>query len=245
VIPLVTDGVWKNIGFPVSVFVFLLATMMLLFPYVRDHIAEFVRCHAEDPHVVALLNDVRLQAGEDLDLEGIITTLQQWIDTDQKITALKALQGMIWKAGLRNGDFTGNVYPDAVENLHAWHDQGIALYIFSLGSVQAQKLLFGYSDAGDLTSLLSGYFDSRMGAKREPRSYTTIAEQIATAPEHILFLSDIKEELDAARHAGMQTTWLVRDGEPDPDAGQHQVTRFDQIDLENLYQRSKPVAPVS
>jgi enolase-phosphatase E1 len=202
----------------------------VLFPYAREHMAEFVRCHAEDVHVVPHLNDVRLTAGADLDLEGVIGQLIQWIDADEKATPLKALQGMIWEAGYRNGDFTGHIYPDAARQLRAWHDGGIRLYIFSSGSTQAQQLLFGHSDAGDLTSLFSGYYDTRIGNKREPAAYRAIAAGIGLPPQDILFLSDVREELDAARTAGMHTTWLVRDGTPDASAAHPQVDHFDAID---------------
>ena len=123
----------------------------VLFPYARERIGAFVRSHAEDPEVVTQLNEVRREAGEALDLDAVIQKLIAWIDTDKKITPLKALQGMLWEAGFRNGDFTGHVYDDAVRHLKGWHARGIPLYVFSSGSVQAQRLLFGYSDAGDLT----------------------------------------------------------------------------------------------
>ena len=92
--------------------------------------------------------------------KAIGVQFERWIDEARKVTALKALQGMIWEAGYRNGDFTGHIYEDAVRNLRAWHEVGIKLYVFSSGSVQAQKLLFGHSDAGDLTPLFSDYFDT-------------------------------------------------------------------------------------
>lgn len=203
----------------------------VLFPYAREHIADFVRCHAEDPHIVSHLNDVRHTAGEELTIDGIIEQLIQWIDTDQKITPLKALQGMIWKAGYQQGDFTGHIYDDALRNLQQWHAQGIKLYVFSSGSVQAQKLLFGYSDAGDLTPLFSGYFDTQIGNKREKDAYLAIAKQINMANNEILFLSDIRQELDAAAEADMKTVWLVRDGELKDEAMHPQVQNFDQIEL--------------
>jgi enolase-phosphatase E1 len=201
----------------------------VLFPYARERMAAFVRAHASEPGVAAQLDAVRREAGEALDLDGVIQQLIAWIDADRKITALKALQGMIWEAGFRNRDFTGHVYQDAVRHLKDWHAQGIALYVFSSGSVQAQQLLFGYSDAGDLRGLFSGYYDTRIGAKREASAYTAIAEDIGMLPAEILFLSDIEGELDAARAAGMQTVWLVREGEPDPAAAHPQVTDFDAI----------------
>ena len=185
----------------------------VLFPYAREHMAEFVRCNAEDAHVVPHLNDVRLAAGADLDLEGITRQLIAWIDADEKATPLKALQGMIWESGYRKGDFTGHIYPDAARQLRAWHEAGIPLYVFSSGSVQAQQLLFGYSDEGDLTPL-----------------FRAIAADIGLPPEDILFLSDVSEELDAARSAGMRTTWLVRDAVPDETAVHRQASSFDDID---------------
>jgi enolase-phosphatase E1 len=204
----------------------------VLFPYAREHIAGFVRCNAEDPSVVSHLNDVRLEAGRDLDLDAIIAQLIEWIDKDRKVTPLKALQGMIWKHGFEHGDFTGHLYPDAVRQLGTWHERGIALYVFSSGSVQAQKLLFGHSDAGDLTRLFSGYYDTRIGHKHDAAAYTTIARDIGLPPGEIMFLSDVEQELDAARAAGMHTTWLVRDRTPDPNAPHRQASDFAGVALD-------------
>ena len=203
----------------------------VLFPYARQRMAVFVRARAADPEVGAQLDAVRREAGEALDVDGAIQQLIDWIDTDKKITPLKTLQGMIWEAGFRDGDFTGHVYPDAVRHLRDWHERGIPLYVFSSGSVQAQRLLFGYSDVGDLTPLFSGFYDTRIGPKREAAAYSAIAADIGLAPADILFLSDIEAELDAARAAGMQTLWLVRDGEPDPGAGHRQIKDFDAISV--------------
>ena len=203
----------------------------VLFPYARQRIAAFVREHAGQPEVETQLEAVGREAGAALDLEDAIQQLIDWIDADKKITPLKALQGMIWEAGFRGGDFTGHVYPDAVRHLRDWHERGIPLYVFSSGSVQAQRLLFGYSDVGDLTPLFSGFYDTRIGPKREAAAYSAFAADIGLAPADILFLSDIEGELDAARAAGMQTLWLVRDGEPDPAAGHRQIKDFDAVAL--------------
>lgn len=198
----------------------------VLFPYARQHMEDFIRAHVEDPDVISQLNDVRLEAGEELTIDGIIEQLINWIAEDKKITPLKALQGMIWEEGYRQGHFTGHIYDDAVEYLKKWHAAGISLYVFSSGSVKAQKLLFGYSDAGDLTALFKGYFDTRIGNKREAGAYQNIIRELALPANEVLFLSDIKEELDAARQAGMQTCWLVRDNEPNDSAEHMQVNNF-------------------
>lgn len=203
----------------------------VLFPYARAHLAEFVRSHADDADVKALLNDSRAEAGADLDTGQLIEQFIRWIDEDRKITPLKSLQGLIWEAGYRQGDFTGHVYRDAAENLKKWHAGGMALYVYSSGSVYAQKLLFGHSDFGDLTPLFSGYFDTHIGGKREQAAYEKIAAQLGLPAGNVLFLSDIKEELDAARGAGFKTIWLTRGSMPDAQAEHRQVGSFDQIDF--------------
>lgn len=206
----------------------------VLFPYARERMAEFIQSHADDAKVATLIEDVCREAGTELTIDGVISQLIDWIDNDKKITPLKALQGMIWENGFKQKHFTGHVYADAVAKLKHWHNNGIKLYVFSSGSVQAQRLLFAYSDAGDLTPLFSGYFDTNIGAKREADAYTAITNEIGLVACDILFLSDIEQELDAAKEAGMQTIWLVRDAEPDKRAGHHQVQSFDAIQIESI-----------
>lgn len=203
----------------------------VLFPYARQRMGDFIRAHHDDAEVAALLDDVRREVGQPLGIDEIVAQLCRWIDEDKKITPLKALQGLIWEQGYRNGDFTGHVYRDAYDNLRRWKARGIALYVFSSGSVKAQKLIFGYSDFGDMTPLFSGYFDTRIGAKREVEAYRKIVETLDLPAGRILFLSDIVEELDAARRAGMETIQLVREGELDDHARHPQVRNFDAISL--------------
>ncbi|MHB8536100.1 MAG: acireductone synthase [Sulfuricaulis sp.] len=201
----------------------------VLFPYAREHMAGFVRAHALEPAVRRELEETRRLSGKNLNETEIIEQLIRWINEDKKITPLKNLQGMIWQDGYKKGAFKGHLYGDAERHLKKWKSAGLALYVFSSGSVQAQKLLFAHTDYGDLTPLLSGYFDTRIGSKREADSYRKIADTIGTLPEEILFLSDIREELDAAKATGMQTLWLVRDSALDAKAPHRQVTNFDGI----------------
>src|SRR3989344_1798026 len=199
----------------------------VLFPYSQKHMAEFVRIHAQAPAVRRELDEVHRLSGKNLSEAEVIEQLIRWIQEDKKITPLKNLQGMIWEDGYKKGDFKGHMYEDAVRHLRKWKQAGIRLYVFSSGSVQAQKLLFAHTGYGDLTPLFSGYFDTNIGNKREAGSYRKIAESIGIAPADTLFLSDIREELDAAHAAGMQIIWLVRDGAIDPKAAHRQITHFD------------------
>lgn len=185
----------------------------VLFPYAARHLPDFVREHAGEPEVAAQLAAVRVESGEaDADVERAIAILLQWIAEDRKATPLKALQGMVWAQGYRDGQLKGHVYPDAVQALREWKARGLDLYVYSSGSIQAQKLIFGCSEAGDLGPLFSGYFDTTSGPKRESASYARIAGAIGLPAAEILFLSDVVQELDAARDAGMRTLGLAREG---------------------------------
>lgn len=186
----------------------------VLFPYARARMEDFVCSHLDDTAVRQALDDVDNAVGRLLNVDEAIAQLVAWIDEDCKVTPLKNLQGMIWEAGYHEGDFHGHVYADAAEQLRRWQAAGLDLYVYSSGSVQAQKLLFGHTEFGDLTPLFSGYFDTRVGAKTHPDSYRRIAERIGLPVGEILFLSDVGAELDAAREAGMQTLQLIRDGQP-------------------------------
>lgn len=207
----------------------------VLFPYARRALPGFVAARGHEAEVRVWLDTVAGETGA-ADDAAIVATLQAWIDADRKHTALKALQGMIWADGYRDADFTAHIYPDAAEALRRWHAAGERMAVYSSGSVPAQKLFFGHSDAGDLTGLFSAWFDTEIGGKRDAASYTRIAEALQVAPAELLFLSDVVAELDAAREAGLGTMLVDRlDDYPVPREagaanGHPRVTRFDAID---------------
>ncbi len=182
----------------------------VLFPYARRALPGFVRAHHREPEVREWLDRAASDAGGICDDAMTVEMLQGWIDEDRKHPALKALQGMIWQAGYADGEFTAHVYPDAAAALGRWHGEERKLYVYSSGSVPAQKLLFGHSDAGDMRGLFSGWFDTAVGGKRDVESYRAIAVELGLSTGDVLFLSDVVEELDAARDAGMQTVLLDR-----------------------------------
>ncbi len=203
----------------------------VLFPYARKRLPAFVETHADDPEVQHWLHEAAKEAAlVSATHQEMIDLLIRWIDADRKSTALKALQGMIWEAGYADGEYRAHVYPEVPARLREWQRMGKRLYVYSSGSVKAQKLLFAHTDAGDLTPLFSGYFDTEIGAKREADSYRRIAVAIGVPASDILFLSDVSEELDAARAAGMQTTLLARTPMRCPDESSHRcVTDFNVI----------------
>lgn len=202
-----------------------------LFPYAKQHLRGFLREQAGDDAVQQIMDDVEQIVGHDLSIDEAADVLEQWIAEDRKITPLKTLQGMIWNVGYRNGDLQGHVYADTPDALHRWHEHGIKLYVYSSGSVDAQKLIFGHTAHGDLTPLFSGYFDTRIGGKREADSYRAILREIGLPAEAVLFLSDIGAELDAAHTAGLRTIQLLRDDKAEPANAHAQAQTFSEIQL--------------
>jgi enolase-phosphatase E1 len=203
----------------------------VLFPYASKHLPDFIRAnHHTTPAVAEQLALVAEKSGVDRkDVEGLIEVLQTWITEDRKEGPLKALQGMIWEQGYHSGELKGDIYPDAADYLQRWHDRGLRLFVYSSGSVKAQKLIFGFSNEGDFTPFFSGYFDTGVGGKKEAQSYRNILAELGVEPATVLFLSDVEAELAAAEEVGLKTVWLVRDGDL-PDTGRPVARDFAEVD---------------
>ena len=188
----------------------------ILFPYFRNNIQQLKELqqlpevHEAFEQTIELAKE--LEGIQLIKTDEIINKLLEWSLADKKITPLKTLQGILWQNGYVSGEIKGHVYSDVKENLEKWKEKGIELGVFSSGSVAAQKLIFGFSELGDLTPNFSFYFDTKTGGKREVETYTKISYDINIPAANILFLSDIIEELEAAKLAGYQTIQLVRDG---------------------------------
>ena len=188
----------------------------VLFPYAARALPDYLRENAERAHVAHEIEAVRRRLDDPAaSIETVTETLLRWIADDLKEPALKTLQGYVWETGYLTGELVAPIYPDAVEALRRWREEGRSLYVYSSGSETAQKLLFGNSEAGDLTELFSGWFDTSVGGKKEAASYRLIAERLALAPENILFLSDHPDEIDAALAAGMKAVRIDRERAPD------------------------------
>jgi enolase-phosphatase E1 len=206
----------------------------VLFPYARKALAAFLAANAEDPEIQDLvaqaeeawLNDdhpsavaLRSQSDQGDASAHVAAYLQDLIERDVKLTALKDLQGRIWRNGYAQGELVAPLYPDVPESLQRWNKSGLVLAVYSSGSVPAQKLLYGHSTAGDLRALFSYWFDTRVGGKQDEGSYKSIAEQMKVTPADVLFISDSLSELEAAASAGMTVLFSDREGNPGRDSG--------------------------
>lgn len=184
----------------------------VLFPYAFEHLPAFIRKNANEPAVKRDCDQARVLMQAPLaPLEAVISQVLQWIRDDAKVTPLKSLQGMVWAQGYAEGAYQSHIYDDAWQYLTEW-SKTRALYVYSSGSVAAQKLLFGHTTHGDMTPLFSGYFDTNVGPKREAASYRAILAALGLPGPSVLFLTDIKEECSAAREAGLQVFQIVREG---------------------------------
>ncbi len=220
------EGTTSATGFVVDV----------LYPYSRSRFATLLSERADEPAVARAIAQVReLTGAPDADAAQIEKTLNTWLDEDRKATPLKTLQGIIWSEGFARGDLVSHFYDDVVPALRAWHTAGLRLYVYSSGSVAAQRAWFTSSPEGDLLPMVSGLYDTEnAGPKQEPESYRRIAAATGVEPSRLLFLSDRPGELDAAVAAGWHAVGVRRPGEPyfEQGVGDHaQAGAFDEIGI--------------
>jgi enolase-phosphatase E1 len=200
----------------------------VLFPFARTHLAAWCRGHARSGSAATVV--ARLKAEHALDRardaavppwpgeassacdDGCQAYVHWLMDRDRKSPALKTLQGLIWEEGYQSGALRGEVYADVAPAIAGWHQRGIATAIYSSGSELAQRRLFASTESGDLTPMISGFFDTAVGSKQEPASYARIASRLGCAVGAMLFLSDVVPELRAAGRAGCHVALVVRPG---------------------------------
>lgn len=202
-----------------------------LFPYSRQRLPDWLAAHAADPTVVAALAETRSLAGRpDADLPELVAILRAWIDEDRKAGPLKTLQGLIWADGYADGSLRSHVYEDVPPALRAWTAAGRRVYVYSSGSVLAQQQWFGHCPRGSLLPYLTGHFDTvNAGPKREAASYRSIAAQIGLPAAGLLFLSDVRAELDAAVAAGWHVVGVRREDAPPIGGGHREVRSFAEL----------------
>jgi enolase-phosphatase E1 len=217
----------------------------VMFPFVREQLMQFLERNWNSATLNACLDRLALDIGHtdrqswlgELSESESRSSNQQFqiqqavhrlMDADAKVTGLKQLQGLIWESGFKSGQLIGHLFEEVGQSIHAWASQGIDVRIYSSGSIAAQQLFFGHSDAGNLLPQIRGHYDTTLGGKQSPESYQKIATDIELLPEQILFISDVVAELSAAKTAGMQTLLSIRPGNKPvpPDHGFTSVTDF-------------------
>lgn len=202
----------------------------VMFPYSKERLEKFLRENWEKPEIRRIIEETESILGKKLSLEEAIETFKKWIDEDKKITPLKELQGYIWEEGFKKGELVAPLYRDAYEKIKKWKEKGIPVYIYSSGSVKAQKLFFSHTNYGNILDMFSGFFDTRIGSKKESQSYRRILKNINLKPEEVVFISDNPEELKAAKEAGIKVFQAVREG-VEPSSEFEQIRSFEELKI--------------
>lgn len=201
----------------------------VLFPYALKNVEEYLKTNWKEDATKTVVAALREQADEDkkAEVEGVVTipagdsedvipdvvkNVEWQMSLDRKTGALKTLQGLVWAKGYKDGSIKGHVYEDVKKALEQWSEGGRKVYVYSSGSVDAQKMLFEHSEQGDLVKYLSGYYDTKIGAKQEKDSYEAILKKVETTGEDALFLTDVVAEAKAAKEAGLNVVLLDRPG---------------------------------
>jgi enolase-phosphatase E1 len=222
-----------------------------LFPYAFQKLPSFLQEHYQEPEIRLLIQHLYSQHQRDehhglkppvwndgsdqlLQLRSCIAYAQWLMNKNSKYAALKALQGKIWQEGYNTGELQGEVYSDVPQAFERWRRQKRKICIYSSGSVLAQQLLFSTAKLGNMTSYITAFFDSNIGAKTEVESYRKIAESLGRIPHDFLFVSDAKEEIDAAYDADMQVILCDRVSNnylriPSSPNAQKIISSFDEI----------------
>lgn len=216
----------------------------VMYPFSQKKMPEFLANNWDNEKVQAACNQLAIDVGESgmsawedgadtrqQVIDRVVAEANKLIAADVKATGLKEIQGLIWAEGYEAGELKSHFYPDVLPAIEAWKDAGFDIRIFSSGSIKAQKVFFKYTEYGDLAKFLSGHYDTTTGPKKEATSYKLIAEDSGVKPSQVTFLSDVVEELDAARDAGMNTILVRRPGnKPVADEnGHHAIESFEQL----------------
>ena len=201
-----------------------------LFPFIRNNLKIYFKAHwhnSEFRDDLVLLKEQATQDeinkveglvkitdnnDESIIMETVVKNVLWQMDLDRKTKALKQLQGHIMRDGYKSGHLKGHIYSDVLPALKSWVQNGKKVYIYSSGSIEAQKLLFGHSEEGNLIEWFSGHFDTEIGPKIESSSYGNIVNKLNCRSEDVLFLTDVPKEANAAKLAGMEVVLVIRPG---------------------------------
>ena len=222
-----------------------------LFPFAQEHLEATLAKRMHESEIDSLVNNVIHEWMHDSDpishrlwkqlkkkppsIKDIEAYLGYLIESDRKSTALKDLQGMVWKQGYQSGQLKSSLFRDVRPQLDNWKREGKVLAVYSSGSIQAQKLLYRHTDEGDLTHYFDHWFDTHTGPKLVPESYKIIAQTLGFPASQVLFVSDHPVECDAAQQAGLHAVFCLRNRNPHQNPGVHPVARqFSDIDVDSI-----------
>jgi enolase-phosphatase E1 len=199
-------------------------------PYVKTHTKECLKERWGAPEVMEIVDRLRRKTQRDrssgvkipaIAEEGssndqIIGSVEknvvEQINQKRHTSALIQIQILVGLYGYQTGELKTHVFRDVSQAFHNWKVRnGIKIYMFSSGSAVAQKLMFSCTSSGNLTDLISDFFDlEEIGKKTDCQSFRKIAANIGLKASDILFLTDNPNETRAAKRAGFRTLLVIR-----------------------------------
>ncbi len=191
----------------------------ILFPYSKKNLKSFLeKNHIEKNILEDLKNENKIDNEKKLFSFGIesfekqIDYLEFLISVDRKSKPLKEIQGKIWEIGYKSGELKSILFSDVFSFFKKIKSSDSEISIYSSGSVEAQKLIFEYSNQGNLKPFISNYFDTTVGGKRESDSYKNILKELKANSSECVFFTDINEEAYAAKNIGVEVFLMIREG---------------------------------
>ncbi|XP_045165593.1 enolase-phosphatase E1-like [Mercenaria mercenaria] len=204
-----------------------------LFPYVRENLESYLSTRYDEEETQADISALRALAAKDKEegkdvvqlpekedgnkddvIKAVVSNVNAQMDADRKTKELKDLQGHVWRDAYKQKRIEGELFEDVAPVLQQIAEEDFMLFIYSSGSVEAQKLLLANTADGDITDMFMGFFDSTQGPKTESESYKNIQKRISEEQEvnaeEILFLTDSPAEAKAACGAGWQAVLVDR-----------------------------------
>lgn len=195
-----------------------------LFGYVRENVRNYLNQKFDEEVVQSDIKDLLEESKEvknNFDLKTInksevIRQVEEIVirlmDGDKKFSSLQKLQGHMFEDAFQSKSVTTEFFPDVLKSIRRLKDLNKRVCIYSSGSVFAQKLLFSHTSEGDITHLITSFYDTTTGSKVETDSYKNICSSEKVEPGEVLFLTDMMNEAVPARIAGCGVVVVLREG---------------------------------
>jgi enolase-phosphatase E1 len=179
-----------------------------LLPYIESNIDSFLVRHINNIAVQLHVNSLKELLEAPVNNADLAKNILQWGRENYNLRAFKALQAMIWEEGFQNKELLAPVCQDNMKQFTQWQFQDIKIYIYSRQAIQAQKGILLHTEAGELSELISGYFDLRSGSKTESDSYLILADELGEDVSCIMYVTPYVKEADAAYRSGVNVVLI-------------------------------------
>jgi 2,3-diketo-5-methylthio-1-phosphopentane phosphatase len=188
----------------------------VMVPFAKERIPLLLNAPDEIAGLVSNLQLLREEYEQDLSAHNLpyspLDYITALMNEDRKSTALKRIQGIVWNNLFDTGQLVSQLFEDVPPALERWGAERLRTFVYSSGDADTQRRFFKFSNLGDQTQHIEGFFDTTIGAKTDPASYLRIAEKIGVDPNQILFVTDAPKELIPSDSVGYVVRFANRAG---------------------------------